>query len=94
MPKKVKNPAGRRTGRGARTKRRHTRISSKHQVTIPAVAFRDAGFRPGDTVEAKARGAGQVLLTRVDETLDGYSGRLSTGGKLRRAIDGLRDEWA
>lgn len=70
-----------------------TRISSKHQVTIPAAAFRTAGLQPGDTLEVEARGAGQVVLTRLDELVDRYSGALDTGGKLRRSVDALRDEW-
>ena len=31
-----------------------TRISAKHQVTIPMGAFLDAGFQPGDAVRAAA----------------------------------------
>jgi len=47
-----------------------TRVSSKHQVTIPAGAFRAAGFAPGDTIKVEAEGAGRVVLTRIDELLD------------------------
>lgn len=71
----------------------HTRISSKHQVTIPAGAFRSAGFEPGDTLQVEAEGAGRVILTRVDELLDRYSGCLGTGGDLREQVEGLREEW-
>jgi bifunctional DNA-binding transcriptional regulator/antitoxin component of YhaV-PrlF toxin-antitoxin module len=42
-----------------------TRVSSKHQVTIPASAFRTAGFAPGDTLKVEAQGAGRVVLTRI-----------------------------
>jgi bifunctional DNA-binding transcriptional regulator/antitoxin component of YhaV-PrlF toxin-antitoxin module len=34
----------------AQRKIERSRISSKHQVTIPAAAFRAAGFRAGDIV--------------------------------------------
>jgi predicted nucleic acid-binding protein len=54
-----------------------TRVSSKHQVTIPAVAFRTAGFAPGDTLKVEAEGAGRVVLTRIDELLD--RGRAARG---------------
>lgn len=70
-----------------------SRISSKHQVTIPASAFRGAGFAAGDLVRVEARGAGQVLLTKVDDLVDRYSGNLATGGQLRRRVEALREEW-
>jgi bifunctional DNA-binding transcriptional regulator/antitoxin component of YhaV-PrlF toxin-antitoxin module len=70
-----------------------SRISSKHQVTIPAAAFRRAGFQAGDTVRIEAEGAGRVVLTKVDDLVDRYSGSLATGGELRRSVQVLRDEW-
>lgn len=70
-----------------------TRVSSKHQVTIPAGAFRMAGFEPGDTLKVEAEGAGRVVLTRIDELVDRYSGCLDTSGDLRRQVEGLREEW-
>jgi bifunctional DNA-binding transcriptional regulator/antitoxin component of YhaV-PrlF toxin-antitoxin module len=70
-----------------------TRVSSKHQVTIPAGAFRAAGFAPGDTIKVEAEGPGRVVLTRIDELLDRYSGCLQTGGELREQVEGLREEW-
>jgi len=70
-----------------------TRVSSKHQVTIPAGAFRAAGFEAGDTLKVEAEGAGRVVLTRLDELIDRYSGCLDTGGDLRKQVEGLREEW-
>jgi len=70
-----------------------SRISSKHQVTIPAAAFRGAGFAAGDLVRVEVEGAGRVLLTKVDDLVGRYSGSLATGGELRRSLDYLRDEW-
>ncbi|MGN6556653.1 MAG: AbrB/MazE/SpoVT family DNA-binding domain-containing protein [Solirubrobacterales bacterium] len=70
-----------------------TTISSKHQVTIPAGAFRTAGFEPGDVLSVEAEGSGRVILTRVDELIDQYSGCLQTGGDLRERVEGLREEW-
>lgn len=70
-----------------------TRVSSKHQVTIPVGAFRSAGFAPGDTLKVEADGAGRVVLTRIDELVDRYSGCLETGGELREQVEGLREEW-
>jgi bifunctional DNA-binding transcriptional regulator/antitoxin component of YhaV-PrlF toxin-antitoxin module len=70
-----------------------TRVSSKHQVTIPAGAFRTAGFEAGDTLKVEAEGAGRVVLTRIDELVDRYSGCLDTGGDLGGQVEGLREEW-
>jgi bifunctional DNA-binding transcriptional regulator/antitoxin component of YhaV-PrlF toxin-antitoxin module len=70
-----------------------TRVSSKHQVTIPAGAFRTAGFEPGDVLKVEAEGAGRVVLTRIAELVDRYSGRLETGGHLRERVGGLGEEW-
>jgi bifunctional DNA-binding transcriptional regulator/antitoxin component of YhaV-PrlF toxin-antitoxin module len=70
-----------------------TRVSAKHQVTIPVQALRSAGLEPGDVLRVQADGAGRVLLTRVDELVDRYSGCLDTGGDLREQVKGLRDEW-
>jgi bifunctional DNA-binding transcriptional regulator/antitoxin component of YhaV-PrlF toxin-antitoxin module len=70
-----------------------SRISSKHQVTIPAGAFRGAGLAAGAVVRIEAEGAGRVVLTKVDDLIDRYSGSLATGGELRRNVQALRDEW-
>ena len=70
-----------------------SRISSKHQVTIPAAEFRRAGLAAGDLVRIEAEGAGRVILTRVDELVDRYSGAVDAGGELRRSVDAQRDEW-
>lgn len=86
--KQTKGDAGYRRAGG------QTRISPKHQVTIPRSAFERAGLRPGDTLSAEAEGSGRVVLTRQDNLLDRFSGALSSGGSLRETIEGLRDEWA
>jgi hypothetical protein len=74
-------------------KRASTRISSKHQVTIPSGPFGEAGLREGDALQVEALGPGQVLLTRVDELIERYAGMLNTGGELRRTTERLREEW-
>jgi bifunctional DNA-binding transcriptional regulator/antitoxin component of YhaV-PrlF toxin-antitoxin module len=70
-----------------------SRVSSKHQITIPIDAFGSAGLREGDVVQVSAQGRGRVLVARVDDVLDEYAGALSTGGELGRAVRGLRREW-
>lgn len=91
MVERVKNqgdPSAYRRGPG------RTRISAKHQVTIPLGAFTDAGFEPGDAVRVEAIGPGRLVLTRQDALLEEFSGALSTGGALRDSVEALRDEWA
>lgn len=69
-----------------------SRISSKHQVTIPTEALRDAGLKAGERVIAHAEGPGRVVLEREHDVLAEFAGVL-TGtydcDELRR----LRDEW-
>jgi AbrB family looped-hinge helix DNA binding protein len=79
-------------GSGTR-QRNQTKVSTKHQVTIPARAFRGAGLEPGDTLKVEAAGAGRIVLTRLDELLDRYSGCLDTKGALRERVEGMRGEW-
>ena len=70
-----------------------SRISGKHQITIPMRAFSEAGLREGDVVQVRAEGRGRVLIARVDDLIDEYAGCLSTGGELGRTVRGLRQEW-
>jgi bifunctional DNA-binding transcriptional regulator/antitoxin component of YhaV-PrlF toxin-antitoxin module len=72
--------------------RRHTKISAKHQVTIPAAAFEVAGLAVGDRLEAKPVGVGKVLLERVESSIGRYAGAL-TGVWDKDEVDHLRDEW-
>ncbi len=79
----------------ARVKKRrrgYTRVSAKHQVTIPVATLRDAGIRTGDTLRAEVRGPGEVVLIRDEDPLDRFGGAL-TGVYERGELDGLRDEW-
>ncbi len=44
-------------------------------------------------LKVEAEGAGRVVLTRIDELVDRFSGSLATGGNLREQVEGLREEW-
>lgn len=90
MQEKVKEP---RPGRGAGRVPGRTRVSSKHQVTIPVRAFREAGLHEGDVVQVEVQGTGRILLTRFDDLIDRYAGALRTGGELGRTVRAVRDEW-
>ena len=58
-----------------------------------AAALRSAGFAAGDLVRVEAEGAGRVVLTKVDDLVDRYSGSLTTSGDLGRSVETLRGEW-
>lgn len=74
------------------TRRPSTRISSKHQVTIPATTLRAAGLRVGERLVARVEGPGRVLLEREADVLSEFAGRL-TGVYERDELDRLRNEW-
>lgn len=69
-----------------------TRISSKHQITIPADALRAAGLEIGDRVVAHADGAGRVVLEREHDVLAEFAGTM-TGAYTVKELDNLRREW-
>ena len=77
---------------GRRAARRSTRVSAKHQVTIPAPAFEGAGLAVGDRLKAKPMGAGKVLLERVESSVSSYAGVL-TGVWDNDELERLRNEW-
>ena len=72
--------------------RRTTTVSSKHQLTIPADAFSEAGLRVGDRIEAHADGPGRVVLLRVEDPVEKFAGAL-TGAFEAAGIDELRSGW-
>ena len=69
-----------------------TRISAKHQITIPADALRAAGLEIGDRVVAHADGAGRVVLEREHDILAEFAGTM-TGAYRPNELDELRREW-
>jgi bifunctional DNA-binding transcriptional regulator/antitoxin component of YhaV-PrlF toxin-antitoxin module len=73
-------------------RRGHTRLSAKNQATIPVAALRQAGLKAGDALRVEAAGAGRIVLSRVEETLASYAGRL-TGVYPKGALKKLRREW-
>ena len=80
---------------GTRVKKRrrgYTRVSAKHQVTLPVATLRDAGIQTGDTLRAEVRGPGEVVLIRDEDPLERFAGAL-TGAYEHGELDGLRDEW-
>lgn len=76
--------------KGAR--RGTSRVSSKHQVTIPVDALRAAGLEVGERLIAHADGPGRVVFEREADVLAELAGAL-TGVYEPDELAGLRDEW-
>ena len=78
---------------GVKNRRRGgSRISSKHQITIPADALRAAGLEAGERVRAHADGPGRVVLVREHDVLAEFAGAMS-GIYAGDELDQLRSEW-
>lgn len=73
-------------------RRGFTRISAKHQATIPVQALAEAGLRPGDELRVTAAGRGRLVLERDVDVLERHAGALR-GVYARDELDRLRDEW-
>jgi bifunctional DNA-binding transcriptional regulator/antitoxin component of YhaV-PrlF toxin-antitoxin module len=69
-----------------------TRISSKHQITIPAAELRAAGLEAGERLIARADGPGRVVLEREHDVLAEFTGAL-TGIYADSSVESLREEW-
>jgi bifunctional DNA-binding transcriptional regulator/antitoxin component of YhaV-PrlF toxin-antitoxin module len=70
-----------------------SRVSRKHQVTIPVRVLRDAGIRAGDDVVIRAGGPGRIELERAVDLIDRYAGSLPAGTYPAGHLDELRGEW-
>ncbi len=79
---------------GVKQKRRrgYTRVSSKHQVTLPVDVLSRAGVGPGDRLRVEAETPGRIVLVRDVDPLAVHAGAL-TGVYRRGELDELRDEW-
>lgn len=73
-------------------RRGFTRVSAKHQITLPVEALGRAGVKPGDSLAVRAEGPGRIVLTRERDALEEHAGSL-TGVYQRDELNALRDEW-
>jgi bifunctional DNA-binding transcriptional regulator/antitoxin component of YhaV-PrlF toxin-antitoxin module len=82
-----------------RRRRGYTRLSAKHQVTIPISVLEETGLCPGDELKVEANGSDQIVLSKseapaarrlrvIEETAGSMPGVWKPGG-----LDRLRDEW-
>lgn len=69
-----------------------SRISAKHQITIPVEALRAAGLEVGERVVARADGPGRVVLAREAAIVDEFAGALS-GVYEAGELEELRGQW-
>ncbi len=53
------------------------KISSKHQVTVPVAALKEAGLRAGDRVVVEALGEGEVRIRRGALSFESAFGALT-----------------
>lgn len=75
-----------------RRRRGITRLSSKHQVTLPVAALAAAGLGVGDELRVEADGTGRLLLVRETDPLDDLIGA-GVGQEAELDLQELRDEW-
>jgi AbrB family looped-hinge helix DNA binding protein len=68
------------------------KVSSKNQVTLPVAAMRAAGLHPGDEIEVRAAGGGEVILAARGSRIRRHAG-IAVGIYRKGELDRLRDEW-
>ncbi|HEY5195860.1 MAG TPA: AbrB/MazE/SpoVT family DNA-binding domain-containing protein [Solirubrobacteraceae bacterium] len=56
-----------------------SRVSSKHEVTIPVDVLLQAGLAAGDDVVIRASGNGRIEVERTDDLVDRYAASLPPG---------------
>jgi len=79
-------------------RRGYTRLSSKHQVTIPQQALEEVGLGPGDELKVDVDRGGRIVLSptaqaagrrrAIEKTSGALAGVYRPGG-----LEKLRDEW-
>jgi len=73
-------------------RRGYTRVSPKHQVTIPIDALAVAGIHEGDELRVEAVGPGRLILSRPTDVIARYAGTMP-GIWEPGELEALKDEW-
>jgi bifunctional DNA-binding transcriptional regulator/antitoxin component of YhaV-PrlF toxin-antitoxin module len=76
-----------------RRRPRTTRLSSKHQATIPVAVLAEAGVKAGEQLRVEALGPGRIVLTRAEDSFDELIGAVGDDVYPRDYLDKLRGEW-
>jgi bifunctional DNA-binding transcriptional regulator/antitoxin component of YhaV-PrlF toxin-antitoxin module len=69
-----------------------TRVSRKHQVTLPVDALRRAHIEPGDDLRVTVDDQGRLVLTPLADPLEALIGS-APGLSTATDLEVLRDEW-
>ena len=69
-----------------------TRITSKHQITLPLAAMEASGLAAGETVVVRSDGAGRLVVERESDPFEDLFGS-GSGMYPSGYLDELRDEW-
>ena len=78
---------------GVKNRRRgHTRISRKHQATLPIDALRQAGLKAGDELIVESAGAGRIVLVRAVDLVEKHAGQ-APGVYPPGYLNELHSEW-
>ena len=70
-----------------------TRLSRKHQATIPVAVLAEAGIHAGEPLRVEALGPGRIVLTRADDRLEDLLGALGNDVYPDGYLQELRAEW-
>jgi bifunctional DNA-binding transcriptional regulator/antitoxin component of YhaV-PrlF toxin-antitoxin module len=70
-----------------------SKVSSKHQVTIPVRVLREAGLAAGDVVIIRTSGPGRLEVERAEDLVRRYAGSLPPGTYPTGHLEQSRNEW-
>lgn len=70
-----------------------TRLSRKHQATIPVAVLAEAGIHAGEPLRVEALGPGRIILTRAEDSMEDLLGALDRDVYPEGYLQELRAEW-